>query len=459
MSVGQWYDVVIYGGRVMDPESGLDAVRNIGVNGDKIEVVSEDALNGRYSIDASGLVVSPGFIDIHTHGQTPENYEIQVQDGVTTSLEPELGTSDVDGWYRERESQSPVNYGVSIGHLPVRIDVMGDPGGLLPVGDAAHRAASESEIQEIVRRIERGLDQGAPAVGLGLQYSPAASRWEVLEVFRVAARYGATCHVHMRGIGHLEPGSSIDGLAELIAASAITGAPVHVVHISCNGIHATPQLLQMIEEAQSQGLDVTTENYPYTTDMTGIESAILDDGWQRNMGIDYDSLEWARTGQRLTAKSFERYRKVGGHVIIHAVPEEIIQVAVTSPLTMIASDGFLIDGRGHPRTAGTFSRVLGRFVREMGSLTLMDALRKMTLMPAQRLEHRVPAMKRKGRVAVGADADLVLFDPDKILDRATYREPTIPSDGIAHVLINGVPVVSDGQLQSGITPGRPVRAP
>ncbi len=453
------YDVVIEKGRVMDPESGLDAVRSVGIADGIVRTISEGSLQGQEAIDAAGLVVAPGFIDLHSHGQDRENYEIQAMDGVTTALELELGTGDVDAWYALREGNALVNFGASAGHIPVRMDVMSDPGDFLPVGDAASRASSDSEVEEVKRRIEAGLNRGALAVGFGLQYTPATSRWEVLEVFRIAARAGATCHVHMRGMGHREPMNSIEGLAELIAAAAITGASLHVVHINSSGLRAVPQLLQMMEEARANGVDVTSECYPYSAGMTGIESALLDEGWQEKLGIDYGDMEWAATGERLTARTFAEYRETGGMVILHAIPEPMVEAAVNSPDTMIATDGFLRSGKGHPRTAGTYSRVLGRFVREAGSLTLMDALRKMALMPAQRMESRTPAMGNKGRIRIGADADLVVFDPKRVADRSTYQEPAIPPVGIEHVLVNGVPVVSGGRLQSGIAPGRPVRSP
>ena len=138
---------------------------------------------------------------------------------------------------------------------------------------------------------------------------------------------------------------------------------------------------------------------------------------------------------------------------------EVVRSAIADPLTMIASDGILKDGKGHPRAAGTYSRVLGYYVRETGSLTLMDALRKMTLMPAQRLEHRVPMMKTKGRLRPGADADLTIFDPERVIDRSSYMEPGKYSEGVKFVLVNGIVVVKEGQLQEGINPGRAVRAP
>jgi dihydroorotase len=225
------------------------------------------------------------------------------------------------------------------------------------------------------------------------------------------------------------------------------------------GLRDTPKFLQAVSEARSRGLDVTTECYPYTAAATGLESALFDEGWQQTMGITYKDLEWAATGERLTEETFKAYRQKGGIVVVHLMSEEMIQLAVAHPLTIIASDSLLMNGKGHPRSTGTFCRVLGQYVREKKTLTLMEALRKMTLMPAQRLEGRVPAMKNKGRIRIGADADITIFDPEKVIDKATFKEPIRYSEGIHYVMVNGVLVVKDGQLQAGVTSGKAIRAP
>ncbi len=458
-SAAQGYDVVILHGRVMDPESQLDAVRNIGITHGVIQTLSTEDLHGHTAINARGLVVAPGFIDLHVHDMNEEHHRAQARDGVTTALDLEIGTADLDRWYAEREGKTLINYGASIGHVPVRMAVMRDPGTFVPSGEAAHRAASTQEIEEFKRRLEHGLGRGAVAVGFGINYTAAASHLEILDMFRVAARWGASCHVHMRYAGIKEPMNSVAALAEVIAAAAITGAPLHVVHVTSMGLRDTPDLLAMISASRSRGMDVTTECYPYTAGMTSLESAIFDEGWQEKMGIAYQNLQWVATGERLTAESFARYRKTGGMVAVYSIPENIVSAAVAHPLTIIASDGILQNGKGHPRASGTYSRVLGRFVREDKALVLMEALRKMTLMPAHRLERRVPEMKNKGRLRVGADADLAIFDPERVIDRSTYEEPGKYSEGMPYVLVNGVPVVRDGQLLSGLYPGRAVRAP
>ena len=453
------YDIVIVNGRVMDPESGLDAVRNVGLRAGKIAAISTDAMQGSRTLDAKGLVVAPGFIDLHEHGQKPENYQFQAHDGVTTSLELEAGTADVAGWYAEREGKSLINFGVSIGHIPTRMKVMKDPGTWLPTGDAAHRAATDAELAQIDQRIEAGLKQGALAVGMGINYTAAASRGEVLDVFRVAARYGAPVHVHLRYAGDKPPETGRAALAEVLSASSETKAPLHVVHVTSMGLRDTPELISMIRAAKARGTDVTTECYPYVAGSTGLESALFDPGWQERMRISYGDLQWVKTGERLTAETFERYRKEGGQVVIFMIPENVVRLAIADPMVMIASDGMPAAGASvHPRGQGTFSRVLGKYVRQEKALDLMTALRKMTLMPAQRLEQRAPAFKTKGRLEVGADADITVFDANRVIDRATFEKPLQYSDGIRFVLVNGVAVVNDGKLVDGAFPGRAARA-
>lgn len=454
------YDLVIANGRVMDPESGLDAPRNVGIVGGKIRAISADTLEGRQTLDAKGLVVAPGFIDLHEHGQEPQNYQFQAHDGVTTSLELEAGTEDVDRWYAAREAKSLINFGVSVGHIPVRMRVMKDPGSFLPTGDAAHREATPQELAQIKRDLDRGLQRGALAVGMGINYTAAATHDEIVEVFRIAAKHSASVHVHLRHAGLKEPTTGLVGIEEVLAAAAATGAPLHVVHITSMGLRNTPRLIAMVKGAQARGLDVTTECYPYTAGSTALESAIFDPGWQERQGITYQDVQWAKTGERLTAETFETLRKKGGIVVIFSIPEEAARNAVADPMVMIASDGMPITGaKVHPRGQATFSRVLGHYVREEKALDLMTALRKMTLMPAQRLEKRAPVFKDKGRIRVAADADITIFDPARVIDKATYEEPLQYSDGIQFVLVNGVPVVKDGQIVEGVLPGRAARAP
>ncbi len=455
----QTYDIVVLNGRVMDPETGLDAVRNIGISEGKISAIGVARMQGKTTIDARGLIVGPGFIDLHAHGQDEENQRYQAMDGVTTALELEIGAANVDAWYNAREGKRLIHSGVSAGHVPNRMEVMHDPNrGFVPSGDAARKPATGEEIAAMRRRLATGLEQGALGVGFGVQYTPAASRDEIFQMFRVAGNRKAPVFVHIRHMGDREPGNALNALEEVIAAAVVTGAPLHVVHISSVGLKATPALLDVIGMAQKQGLDITTECYPYSAGQTELQSAMFDDGWQKVLDADYPSLEWPATGERLTAETFAKYRKIGGMVILHVIPESVVRLAVASALTMIASDGYIHEGKGHPRGAGTYSRVLGRYVRETNALTWMDALRKMTLMPAQRLEKYAPAMRTKGRVQVGADADLTIFDPDRVIDNATFQKPALFSSGIQYVLVNGTPIVIDGQLKTATYPGRPIRA-
>lgn len=458
----QTYDFVIHNARVIDPESEMDAVRNIGIRDGTITIITEEDLQSERVIDAAGLIAVPGFIDLHQHGQDEENYRLKVMDGVTSVFELEIGTADVEGWYQQREGNSHIHHGVSIGHVPVRMKVMGDPPTFLP-GDqfkAAKHAATDDEVNHIMEQIEVGLKAGAVSVGFGLEYTQAATYHEVLEVMRVAKEYDAHCHIHMRFKGTVGSNNAYSALEEVIAGSAITGVGVHVVHITSTGVSATPRLLEMVAGAKQNGIDITTECYPYTAGMTAIESSIFSEGWQEELdGISYGDLQWVETGERLTEESFAKYRKTGGLVLVFFCQEDLVIDAISHPLTMIASDGIMRSGKGHPRTAGSYSRVLGRYVREQGAISLMDAVRKMSLLPAQRLEKRVSLMKKKGRLQPGADADITIFDPETVTDHATYENPAQYSSGIEYVFVNGELVVNEGTLLNDSKPGKAIRAP
>jgi N-acyl-D-aspartate/D-glutamate deacylase len=433
----------------MDPESKLDAVRHVGIRAGRIEIISETPLRGTRIVDAANCVVAPGFIDLHEHGQQEESYAMMVRDGVTSAFELEVGVADVNAWYAARQAGQIVNHGVAVGHIPARMKVLGDPGkGLLPAGIGGSGRANEEQMAAMEVILREGLAQGAVAVGLGSAYTPGAPIAEIERMFRVAAAGGASAHIHMRG--------DVNGLQETIAAAKTARAALHIVHVNSSAGDEIDQFLAAIQAARDAGQDVTTEAYPYGAGMTEIQSALFDD-WQKWPEERFGLHQLVSTGERLTRASFGKARAAGGTVIIHGRSEAQTRAAIASPLSMIASDGFIENGRGHPRTSGSYAKVLGKYVREERVLGLMDALERMTLMPARRLERRTPAMASKGRIKVGADADLAIFDPATVIDRSTYEDASIPSTGIPYVVVGGQLVVDGGRVTKA-RPGRGVRA-
>ena len=464
------YDLVLSGGRVMDPESGLDAVRNIAIQNGKVSAISERPLRGHETVDVSGLVVAPGFIDLHAHGQDTRSATLQSQDGVTTALDMEVGVFPVSAWYASRDGKAPIHFGAAAGHVPARIKLKhGIDVGHRPT-DRAHaelsttrtawvsEPATAGELDRLSQLVEQALNDGALGIGIEPAYTPGAGRHEVFRIFQLAARRGATVFVHPRSLGELEPASSIAAFQEVLANAAATGASLHILHVTSSGLRQTPLLLEMLNGAKARGMDVSAEAYPYTASSTRLELAVFEGDWQGQRGISYGDLQWSATGERLTKETFETYRRQGGWVIIHMIPESIADLAIGHPLVMVGSDGIPFDTGGeHPRGAGTFSRVLGRYVRERNRLDLMGALRKMTLMPAQRLERFVPQMKDKGRLRVRADADITVFDAATVSDQATYEKPMQPSVGIVNVIVGGTFVVRHGRMVEGVFPGRAIR--
>jgi N-acyl-D-aspartate/D-glutamate deacylase len=457
------FELVIRGGRVMDPESGTDAVRDVGIAGGRIARVSESPLAGRRVLDAKGLVVAPGFVDLHQHGQNEENDRLKLLDGVTTALELEIGVPEVGAFLKLREGRALVNYGASASHPWARVSAWGQAlppatgEEILPsAGPATDDAASPERIRAMQERLRAELAAGGLGIGVGINYTPGASRLEMIEIFRVAAERGVPLWPHIRAAGYSEPGSSVESVAEVIAAAAVTGAPLHIVHINSMGLGQVFECLRMIEGARARGLDVTTEAYPYGWGMTMLNSALFNPGWRERMRIDYSDLRLVATGEPLSKESFDRLRASSAKVsvLVRGNPDERVDAVIRHPLVMIASDGFVSGGKGHPRTAGTYSRILKRYVRELRSVSLMDAIRKMSLLPAQRLEAATPQGRGKGRIREGADADIVVFDPETVADQATYEEPARPSSGFKYVLVGGTPVVDGGRLVEGARPGR-----
>jgi N-acyl-D-aspartate/D-glutamate deacylase len=465
----QQFDIVLEGGRVIDPETKLDAVRNVGIRNGKIIRISEKPLTGHRTIQATGLVVAPGFIDLHQHGQEPDSQRVKAFDGVTTALEMEIGVSDVGRFLAYKEGHSLINYGTTANHAAARAMAFGTPlnpeidpqsgnAEIIPEsGIATNQPATAEQIRQMQQHLRDELDRGALGVGMGIQYTPGATRLEVIDMFRVAAERKLPVYTHVRSFGRTEPGSDIEAIEEVIGAAAISGAPLHIVHINSSCLAETLECLSLVEGARARGLDVTTEAYPYLAGMTGISSALFNPGWHEKLGIDYHDLVLPNTGEHLTKERFDELRNspTGQGVLVFANTQEMIDQTIPNPLVMIASDG----AEGHPRNAGTYSRVLAQYVREKKTLTLMEALRKMTLMPAQMLERSTPAGRLKGRVQEGADADIVVFDPATIEDRATYEKPMEPSVGVHYLLVAGTVLIDDGKIVPGVFPGRAILGP
>ena len=393
----QQFDLVLEGGRVMDPETGVDSKRNVGIRNGTIVRISSEPLSGRRVISAAGLVVAPGFIDLHQHAQDIESQRLKALDGVTTALEMEIGVSDVAQFLKAKEGRSLIHYGTSASHVAARALVFGAPlpsGEILPKsGPATDRPATPEQIQQMQERLRAELDAGGLAVGMGIQYTPGATRLEVIDMFRLAAKRGLPVYTHMRSVGRVEPGSAIESTGEVIGAAAITGAALHIVHINSSCLADALECLAMIEGARTRGLDVTTEAYPYIAGMTEINSALFNPGWQEKLGISYGDLVLPETQEHLTRERFEELHNSSTphRVLIFANTQAVVDKVIPHPLVMIASDGH----ETHPRNAGTYSRVLAQYVREQRTITLMDALRKMSLCRRRCWSVRLPQPVKK----------------------------------------------------------------
>jgi N-acyl-D-aspartate/D-glutamate deacylase len=458
----QQYDIILEGGRVMDPDTGLDAVRNVGIRDGKIARISATPLSGGRVIHAAGLVVAPGFIDLHQHGQELSSQRVKAFD--------EIGAPDVAQFLAHKKGHSLIHYGTTASQVAARALIFGAPltsatigphagiPEILPKsGPATDLPATPEQIERIQQRLRDEIDAGALGIGMGIQYTPGATRLEVIDVFRVAAERKLPVYTHLRSAGRLEPGSAIEAVEEVIGASAITGASVHIVHVNSTCLHDSLECISLIEGARARGLDVSTEAYPYIAGMTAINSALFNPGWREKLGIDYSNLVLPDTGEHLTQARFDELHNSSKQqwVLIYANTQEVVDAVIPNPLIMIASDG----AEGHPRNAGTYSRVLAQYVREKKTLTLMEALRKMTLMPAQMLERSTPAARQKGRVQEGADADIVVFDPQTMADRSTFEKPMEPSVGVHYLVVGGTPVIDDGKLIPDVFPGRALLGP
>jgi len=487
------FDLVVANGRVIDPETGLDGMRSVGIRDGRIEAISRTPLRGRTVLDASGLVVAPGLIDLHAHGQDLPAARMQALDGVTTALELEAGTLPVAAAYERiaREGR-PINYGFSASWLFARIaekEEMEPTGSVTFFQEAQRRKgwqytlASPEETARIIARVERGLQEGALGIGVLAGYAPGYGRKEAFAVAQLAARVRVPTFTHVRYNSVIEPQSSFEAIAEIVSLAAATGAHMHINHLNSSSMRDIPRIAELLRGAQGRGLRITTEAYPYGAGSTVVGAELFRGNWRERLGgATAGDIELAGVPFNDSTLAEAQAKTPGAWIIAHylrpdrsAADQDYLDQSVLFPGGAIASDAMPWTSKGtpitgdvwplpddafaHPRSAGTFTRFLRDYVRERRKVTLREGLRRMTLIPAQILEGSVPPMKRKGRLQVGTDADLIAFDLATVSDRGTYTQPNQTAVGMRYVIVNGTAVIRDGVLARDALPGRAIRRP
>jgi hypothetical protein len=485
------HDLALVGGRVVDPDTGMDAIANVAVDGASITRVTAEPLRAQRWIDVAGLVVAPGWIDLHSHSHTAAGLRLQALDGVTTALELEAGLASVESAYGLAADEGrPVNYGYSASWAQHRMRVLmqtdpaeGADGLLRNMGDTGWQGMVwPTELGDVLDGLSKDLEDGALGVGLLIGYAPGVDPAEYLTVARLAAQHDVPTFTHARDLVERSPDTIIDGAEEVVRAAESTGVHAHYCHINSSSLRQVDRVLSLVKRVRAEGARVSTEAYPYGAGMTAIAADFLRPERLPSQDLRPESIVFVPTGERVSGP--ERLREIqasdpGELAIIHFLDETdstdraFMDRAILSADTVIASDAMPLTGadvsadplawplkpgaKTHPRTAGTFSKVLRRYVRELHAMTLMEAVRRCSLLPAQVLQESVPSMRNKGRVQVGCDADLVVFDPETVGDTADYDNSTSPSTGYAYVLVGGQLLVDGTMLDPTIMPGRPVR--
>ena len=487
------YDLAINGGFVVDPESGLEAVRSLGIKGDRIAAISETPLEAKQVLNADNLVVAPGFIDLHDHGQQLPAAWVRAFDGVTTGLELESGLLPIGKYYDLMAKEGrPINYGAAAAWTYARVEAKENiqPDGTIgwfqnafSLKNWQNTLATDEEVQQIIELVENGIKEGGIGIGINAGYAPGYGRKEYYELAKLAKKYEVPTFTHVRYLNAGEPLSSFEALEELIALSAITGAHMHICHLNSTSVGDIEDCAKLVSDAQKRGLPVTTEAYPYGAGSSAIGAEVFrGDDWLQRWGVP-DASYMEMGGKALNqAKITELQKSAPGSIVVmhflkpdsDANDAKRMDMSVLYPGAAIASDampwtdkkGKILEGDvwplpkdafAHPRTAGCYSRFISKWVRDDKKIKLIDAIRKTSLVPAQTLEKSVPQMRDKGRIQVGSDADIVVFGLTTIKDNATFTEPAKLSSGFRHVLVNGSAIIEDGKRMGGRRPGRPVR--